>query len=91
MTDFKQKVILLLVCFSFLTLVAGAQAVVVEDELGHLVTVPKLPRRILPLAPSVAEILFALGLDERIVGVTAAISLLTYNLLAPWTVPGLRP
>ena len=70
MTDFKQKVILWLVFFSFLTLAAGAQAVVVKDELGHLVDVPPRPQRILPLAPSLAETLFALGLDERIVGVT---------------------
>jgi iron complex transport system substrate-binding protein len=67
---FKQKVRFLLVFFFFLMFIVGAEAVVVEDELGHMVDVPKLPQRILPLAPSLAEILFALGLDARIVGVT---------------------
>ncbi|MBN2810253.1 MAG: cobalamin-binding protein [Deltaproteobacteria bacterium] len=50
--------------------VVNAQTLVVKDELGHSVKVPAAPQRILPLAPSLAEILFALGLNERIVGVT---------------------
>ncbi len=43
---------------------------VVVDEVGERVEVPDRAARILPLAPSIAEILFSLGLDERIVGVT---------------------
>jgi iron complex transport system substrate-binding protein len=42
----------------------------VVDEVGERVEVPDRPERILPLAPSIAETLFALGLDRRIVGVT---------------------
>jgi iron complex transport system substrate-binding protein len=42
----------------------------VTDDLGRKVTINKLPQRIISLAPSVTEILFALGLDNRIVGVT---------------------
>lgn len=40
------------------------------DEAGRLVRLPDHPRRIVSLAPSITECLFALGLDEEIVGVT---------------------
>ncbi|MBN2232835.1 MAG: cobalamin-binding protein [Deltaproteobacteria bacterium] len=46
------------------------RAAVVTDELGTEMTIPDAPRRIVALVPSVAEILFSLGLDERIAGVT---------------------
>lgn len=41
------------------------------DEIGRTVRVPDHPARIVSLAPSVTETLFALGLGERIVGVTS--------------------
>jgi iron complex transport system substrate-binding protein len=44
--------------------------VTVTDDLGRKITINKLPQRIISLAPSNTEILFALGLDSRIVGVT---------------------
>lgn len=44
--------------------------ITVTDDLGRKVTVNKLPQRIISLAPSITEILFALGLEDRIVGVT---------------------
>jgi iron complex transport system substrate-binding protein len=44
--------------------------VTVTDDLGRKVTVNKLPQRIVSLAPSITEILFALGLEDRIIGVT---------------------
>ncbi len=44
--------------------------VTVTDDLGRKVTVNKLPQRIISLAPSNTEILFALGLENAIVGVT---------------------
>jgi iron complex transport system substrate-binding protein len=40
------------------------------DEAGRRVQVPEAPRRVVSLAPSITECLFALGLDEEIVGVT---------------------
>ena len=40
------------------------------DDLGRNVTIPKLPQRIVSLAPSNTEILYALGLEDKIVGVT---------------------
>ncbi len=42
----------------------------VTDETGVTLTIPDSPQRILPLTPSLSETLFALGLDDRIVGVT---------------------
>ncbi len=40
------------------------------DDLGREVRIEKVPQRIVSLAPSHTEILFALGLGDRIVGVT---------------------
>jgi ABC-type Fe3+-hydroxamate transport system substrate-binding protein len=42
----------------------------VTDDLGRVVHLPNSPRRIVSLVPSVTETLAALGLGERIVGVT---------------------
>lgn len=43
----------------------------VTDDLGRSVAIPSRPERIVSLAPSNTEILFALGLGDRVVGVTA--------------------
>ncbi|MCL0076598.1 helical backbone metal receptor [Dehalococcoidia bacterium] len=40
------------------------------DDLGRTVTIEKIPQRIVSVAPSNTEILFVLGLGDRIVGVT---------------------
>jgi len=40
------------------------------DDLGRQVTIERIPQRIVSLAPSNTEILFALGLGEKVVGVT---------------------
>ena len=42
----------------------------VTDQLGRTVELDGVPQRIVSLAPSNTEILFALGLGERVVGVT---------------------
>lgn len=42
----------------------------IVDDLGRLVTVAEVPERIVSLAPSCTEILFALGLGDQVVGVT---------------------
>jgi len=49
---------------------AGNFPVTVKDDVGRKITVSKEPQRIISTAPSVTEILFALGLNEKIVGVT---------------------
>jgi iron complex transport system substrate-binding protein len=48
----------------------GANKTIV-DELGRTVIVPTEPRRIVSLAPSLTEILFALGAGDRVAGVTS--------------------
>ncbi|MGE5509023.1 MAG: ABC transporter substrate-binding protein [Chitinophagales bacterium] len=40
------------------------------DDLGRTVTLASPPRRIVSLAPSVTELLFALGVGDRVAGVT---------------------
>ena len=47
-----------------------AQALTVVDQTGHAVTLPAAPRRIVSLVPSVTEILFAIGAEDAVVGVT---------------------
>jgi iron complex transport system substrate-binding protein len=51
---------------------SGVYPMTIQDSYERQVTVAKLPERIISLAPSNTEILFALGLGDRIVGVTDA-------------------
>ena len=50
--------------------IGGASAVSITDDLGVTVVIENPPERIVSLSPANTEILFALGLDEKIVGVT---------------------
>ena len=50
---------------------AGGFPRTVTDGRGKSVVIPAAPQRIVSLAPSNTEILFALGLDSRIAGVTS--------------------
>lgn len=49
---------------------AEAEARVVRDQAGRSVAVPADPRRVVALAPSVTEIVFALKQENRLVGAT---------------------
>src|SRR5687768_10554455 len=49
---------------------AATAAVTIRDLVGREVTLPAPPVRIVSLVPSATEILFALGVDDRLVGVT---------------------
>ena len=49
---------------------ATTYPITLTDDLGRAVTITKLPVRIISLAPSNTEILFALGLGDRVVGVS---------------------
>jgi iron complex transport system substrate-binding protein len=48
-----------------------AFAKTITDELGRSVKVPAHPERIVSLAPSITEVLFALGAGDRVAGVTS--------------------
>jgi iron complex transport system substrate-binding protein len=54
----------------FLTCAAIGEARRLKDQLGREVAVPDNPVRVVSLAPSVTEIIFALGEGERLKGVT---------------------
>jgi len=44
--------------------------VTVKDDTGHEVTIESEPTRIISLMPSITETLFALGLEDKVIGVT---------------------
>jgi len=62
--------IILITMNLLLQVVAEGRERLLTDETGRKVKVPPSPRRIVSLAPNVTEILFSLGLDEEIAGVT---------------------
>ena len=47
-----------------------SSAATVSDQLGRNIRVPAMPRRIVSLAPSITEIVFALEQEHRLVGAT---------------------
>lgn len=57
-------------CLGCLFPAAQAEAKVLVDSIGRHVQLPDHPQRIVSLAPSLTETLFALGLGDRVVGVT---------------------
>jgi len=48
----------------------ASQLIEVTDQLGRVVKLDGIPQRIISLAPGNTEVLFALGLEEKVVAVT---------------------
>jgi iron complex transport system substrate-binding protein len=74
-TDSEKKTCLvlslaILVGCLIMPLPACGAAKTVTDQLGRRVHLPDHPTRIVSLSPSITEILFALGLSDRLVGAT---------------------
>ena len=61
---------ILLASLILLSLCRPLQAETYRDDLGREVTMEAAPKRIVSLGPNITEILFAIGLDKEIVGVT---------------------
>jgi len=70
-TSLQQKIVLaVFFAFVFLPSEVPAHGKTVKDLLGRVVSVPLNPRRIVALAPSVTEIVYALESEGKLVGVT---------------------
>ena len=62
--------ICLIICLFFLISAPYCPAVEITDQLGRRVNVPDNPQRIVSLAPSITEVVFALGRQNLLKGVT---------------------
>ncbi len=63
-------IVLLVITGLSLSKAAQSAAGTVTDQLGRQVNVPDNPQRIVALAPNITEIIFALGQEHRLKGVT---------------------
>ncbi len=63
-------VVLSIMVWFFFPAPAPATIRTVTDQMGRRVTLPDQPRRIVALAPSITEIIFALGQGHRLIGAT---------------------
>lgn len=64
------RTIAAVIALAMVCLPADAAADTIVDQLGRTVSVPEHPERIVALAPSITEIVFALNVDDRLAGVT---------------------
>ena len=58
----------------FISMVAGCQPPfqpgTFTDDMGRAVVIDQMPQRLVSFGPSITEILFALGLEEKVIGVS---------------------
>jgi iron complex transport system substrate-binding protein len=74
-----KKLILTLILTSVLFgLSLAGEGIVITDGLGRELFFEKTPQRIITTIPSTTEIMFSLGLNEKIVGVTSLTQYLSY-------------
>lgn len=52
------------------TAIRNPQSVIVTDQIGKTIVIPRQPLRIISAVPSQTELLYALGLEEEVVGIT---------------------
>ena len=64
------RIAILLFAFLLFTKIAFTFPIALKDSLGNVVKLESPPRRIISLAPSITETLFAIGAGDRVVGVT---------------------
>jgi len=69
----KEIILILILVGTLLPLLpsSAGSSVTITDDVGRTVRIEKRPMRIVSLAPSITEVLFALGLGDRVVGVTS--------------------
>jgi len=66
----SMTIILIMTVFLFIVIGAPSDAKIVTDQLGRQFTVPDNPQRVVALAPSITEIIYALGQENLLKGVT---------------------
>jgi iron complex transport system substrate-binding protein len=66
----KCAVLTICLLFNLNPATSGNQSISIKDDLGNTHVLGAPPERIISLAPNVTEILFALGLEKKIIGVT---------------------
>jgi iron complex transport system substrate-binding protein len=68
---YKSKAIVLMITvILFIAIGTSSHAKTVTDQLGRKITVPDNPQRVVALAPSITEIIYALGQENLLKGVT---------------------
>jgi iron complex transport system substrate-binding protein len=66
----RKRLVAFLVVFATAMWTSPSPCATFEDALGRQISVPAPPKRLIALAPNLTEILYALGLGDRVVGVT---------------------
>jgi len=66
----RKSLVAFLVALATALWISASPCATFKDSLGREISVPAPPKRLIALAPNLTEILYALGLGDRVVGVT---------------------